>query len=196
VVLAADHGEAFFEHGRFVHSLDLHREVLHVPLVIKWPRSVSGFRSVVEEPVSLLDLLPTLVDGLSLPGAEEGFQGRSLLPVVFGGPSPPRSFYAVTRGEGSPNQEAEPRFMLESGSWRVHFAPLDDLTELYDVERDPGEMEDQAPGRPLEALRLRQSLLVQSSWNEGLLERRGGDQPAEDLDPETLEQLEALGYLN
>ncbi len=85
VVLAADHGEGFLEHGRFLHSQNVHREVLHVPLVVKWPASVAGFRKVVDAPVSLLDIVPTLVDGLALDGAEDGFQGRSLLPLVFGG---------------------------------------------------------------------------------------------------------------
>jgi arylsulfatase A-like enzyme len=196
VVLTSDHGEAFLEHGRFVHSLDLYREVLHVPLVIKWPRSVTGFRRVVDDPVSLLDLVPTLVDGLALGGAEDGFQGRSLLPLVFGGGGRERSFYAVTRGEGSANREAEPRLMLESGGWRVHFAPLEDRTELYDVEGDPGETEDLAPERPLDTLLLRQSLLIQSAWNRGVFDEEGGDQPSDDLDPESVEQLEALGYLN
>jgi arylsulfatase A-like enzyme len=196
VVLTADHGEAFLEHGRFVHSLDLYREVLHVPLVIKWPRSLEGFRSEVDGPVSLLDLLPTLVDGLSLEGADDGFQGRSLLPLIFGEPAARRSFYAVTRGEGSPNREAEPRLMLEQEGWRVHVAPLEGRVELYDVERDPGERVDRAPERPLEALRLRQSLLIQSSWNRDLLEGDTEDRPTQGLDPEELEQLEALGYLN
>jgi arylsulfatase A-like enzyme len=196
VVLASDHGEAFMEHGRFVHSLDLHREVLHVPLVVKWPRSVEGFRAEVDEPVSLLDLVPTFVDGLSLSGGEDGFQGRTLLPLVFDGQSGPRSFYAVTRGEGSPNREAVPRVMLESEGWRVHLAPLTDRTQLYDAEADPGETRDLAPAQPLRALLLRQSLLIQSARNRELLGTKEPDRPGRDLDPEEIEQLEALGYLN
>jgi arylsulfatase A-like enzyme len=195
IVLLADHGEAFMEHGRFLHSQDLHHEVLHVPLVVKWPRSVSGFRRVVDEPVSLLDLLPTLVDGLSLSGADHGFQGRSLLPLVFEGHDGERSFYAVTRGGSNPNRAAVPRVMLESGGWSVHLAPLDDRIELYRVSEDPLERHDLATERPLQALLLRQSLLIQSAWNHDLLGRdahQGGDE----LDRGEVEQLKALGYLN
>jgi arylsulfatase A-like enzyme len=195
IVLLADHGEAFMEHGRFLHSQDLHHEVLHVPLVVKWPRSVSGFRRVVNEPVSLLDLLPTLVDGLSLGGADDGFQGRSLLPLAFEGHAEKRSFYAVTRGANNPNQAAVPRVMLDSGGWRVHLAPLDDRVELYRVTWDPLERHDLASERPLRALLLRQSLLVQSAWNRDLL-GRDAHQEGGELDREEIEQLRALGYLN
>jgi arylsulfatase A-like enzyme len=196
IVLLSDHGEAFLEHGRFVHSLDLYREVLHVPLVVKWPQSLASFRSEVDEPVTLLDLAPTLVDALALRGAEDGFQGRSLLPLAFGETVPPRALYAVTRGEGSPNRAATPRLMLESRGRSVHFAPLVDRTELYDVERDPGERNDLAPHQQLEALLLRQSLLVQSAWNRELLRVEEEEPPSEELDDESVEQLEALGYLN
>ena len=196
IVLLSDHGEAFLEHGRFVHSLDLYREVLHIPLVVKWPQSLASFRSAVDEPVSLLDLAPTLVDALALRGAEDGFQGRSLLPLAFGETVPPRALYAVTRGEGSPNRAATPRLMLESGGRSVHFAPLVDRTELYDVERDPGERNDLAPHQQLEALLLRQSLLVQSAWNRELLRVEEEEPPSGELDDESVEQLEALGYLN
>jgi arylsulfatase A-like enzyme len=194
VILTADHGESFMEHGRFLHSQTVHRELLHVPLVVKWPRSVTGFRKAVDEPVSLLDLVPTLVDGLALAGAEDGFQGRSFLPLAFGGSLGERPFYAVTRGANGPNQAAMPVVMLESGGWRVHYTPLQDATELYDGVHDALERKDLAPERPLEALLLRQSLLIQAAWNRDLLRREeteGGD-----LDAEEIEQLEALGYLN
>jgi arylsulfatase A-like enzyme len=196
VVLASDHGEAFMEHGRFLHSQNVHREVLHIPLVVKWPRSVTGFRGIVDEPVSLLDLVPTLVDGLALDGAADGFQGRSLLPLVFGGQGGARPFYAVTRGANGPNQAAMPKLMLESGGWRVHFTPLRGTTELYDAARDPLEKKDLAPERPLEALLLRQSLQMQSAWNRDLLRHEDPDAPDGELDAEEIEQLEALGYLN
>jgi len=196
VILVSDHGEAFMEHGHFLHSQNVHREVLRVPLIIKWPASVTGFRPVVDEPVSLLDLVPTLVDGLALDGAPDGFQGRSLLPLVFGEQGGERSFYAVTRGANGPNQAAMPKLMLESEGWRVHFTPLRDTTELYRVDRDPLEKEDLAPEQPLQALLLRQSLQIQSAWNRDLLREEEPVWPDGDLDSEAIKQLEALGYLN
>ena len=54
-----------------------------------WPASVTRFRPVVDEPVSLLDLVPTLVDGLALDGADEPalvgkvselFTGKGIVP--------------------------------------------------------------------------------------------------------------------
>jgi arylsulfatase A-like enzyme len=195
VILTSDHGESFMEHGRFLHSQTVHHELLHVPLVVKWPRSVTGFRKEVAAPVSLLDLVPTLVDALDLEGAPDGFQGRSLLPLAFEGDAlGERSFYAVTRGANGPNQAAMPVVMLESGGWRVHHTPLRDATELYDGTNDPLEENDLARERPLQALLLRQSLLIQAAWNRDLL--RWEDTEGGDLDAEEIEQLEALGYLN
>lgn len=87
IVMLADHGEGFLEHGFFLHGQNLYDEFLQVPLLIKWPQGVDGFASSIDQPVSLVDLVPTLVDGLDLP-TERGFQGISLLPTVFGDAEP------------------------------------------------------------------------------------------------------------
>lgn len=74
LVLTSDHGEEFLEHGYLEHAWSLHREVLHVPLVLWSARSRPGR---VAETVSLVDLFPSL---LHLAGASEspgGLDGRS-----------------------------------------------------------------------------------------------------------------------
>jgi arylsulfatase A-like enzyme len=197
VVLLSDHGEAFLEHGRFKHGQDVHREMLHVPLIAKWPASVAGFRPVVPERVSLLDLLPTLVDGLSLPGDGPGFQGRSLLPVAFEGRGDERAFYAVTRGVLlQPDYPPRPRLMLEAGKWRLLYNPLTEHSRLFRGDRDPLETRNLTFEKPLRALSLRQSLLIQAAWNRQLRQGTEADGGAKKLDPEMIEQLKALGYLN
>jgi arylsulfatase A-like enzyme len=194
VVLLSDHGEAFYEHGLFLHAKDVHREALHVPLIIKWPASIRGARPVVADPVSLIDLVPTLVDGLSLEGAPGGYQGRSLLPLAFGRPDGERAIYAMTRGQVQPWQEPRPQLMLEWSGWRVLHRPLQDETALYRVDSDPLETIDLARDRPLRTLLLRQWALAQWAANREIL---GTEAPrVEELDAEEREQLEALGYVN
>jgi len=197
VVLLSDHGEAFFEHGRFNHAHTVSRELLHVPLVIKWPSGVARFRATVEEPVILLDLVPTLVDGLSLGGVGGQFQGRSLLPAAFDGRRTDRDLYALTRGASRGLTPPRPHVMLESGGWRLMYEPLKDRGALYRVDRDPLERNDLASEQPLLTLLLRQRLLIQSALNRRV-SRESGASPGEggDLDPQLAERLEALGYLN
>jgi arylsulfatase A-like enzyme len=197
VILLSDHGEAFLEHGRFKHGTDVHREMLHVPLIVKWPASVAGFRSVVAEPVTLLDLVPTLVDGLSLPSGGHGFQGRSLLPLAFQGPDGHRVLYAVTRGTLlDPAYAPRPRLMLESNEWRLLYDPLTERSKLFRGDRDPMEEQNLAFREPLRALSMRQSLLIQRAWNRQLRQRWQAESEAKKLDPELTEQLRALGYVN
>jgi arylsulfatase A-like enzyme len=196
VILLSDHGEAFLEHGRFKHGLDVHREMLHVPLVVKWPSSVGGFRSVVAEPVSLLDLVPSLVDGLSL-SADHGFQGRSFLPLAFEGPGVRRDLYALTRGVLlHPEYPPRTKLMFESGDWRLLHDPLTERSRLYRIDRDPLERYNLASEEPLRALFLRQSLLIQTAWNRRLRESWNVEDRVDGLDPETVEQLKELGYVN
>ena len=196
IVLLSDHGEAFMEHGILLHTRNVHTELLHVPLVVKWPDQQQGFAAAVFTPVSLVDLVPTLVDGLDLAGAADGFQGRSLLPRVFAGSTESPPVYAMTRGLEDRRKPSRPWLMLQADNWRTLFAPLADSGKLYRLDEDPGEDLDLASSHPLQQLLLRQGALSQHSWNRRLLEAPGGAAIDEKIDPEVLEQLKALGYLN
>ena len=80
VVVTSDHGEAFMEHGWIGHNTTLYSEMLRVPLLLKLPRDYrSGL--TIKEPVSLIDLAPTILDGVELAGLVDGttFVGNSLL---------------------------------------------------------------------------------------------------------------------
>jgi arylsulfatase A-like enzyme len=195
VVLLGDHGESFFEHGSFLHGNDVHQEALHVPFIVKWPSGTRGFRARVEQPVSLVDLVPTLVDGLSLPAGDGGVQGRSLLPVVFEGRDSDRVLYSAT--EGSPTESRLPsrRLVLQAGKWRLLHDWLDDESHLYDIERDPLEQDDLASRHPLQMLLLRQRVLAQSAWDRRALGPGAVPAGPARLKPEQIEELEALGYL-
>ncbi len=193
IVVLSDHGEAFLEHGEFLHSSRLYWEFLQVPLVIKWPASLTGFRAAVGQPVSLVDLAPTLVSGLALAGAERGFQGRDLLPAVLEDRPLERALYAITRGDGDPTRPPKRRIRIERDGWAGIWSQLDDRLELYDLAADPTEQRDLASAHPAHALRLRQELQMQHHFNRSLLSLAAGD--ATELDPELVEELRALGYL-
>jgi hypothetical protein len=81
LIVSADHGEAFREHQLVYHATSLYEELLHVPLLLHAP-GVMPRR--IQEPVSILDLGPTILDlqGLPTPAA---FQGESLVPYLRGG---------------------------------------------------------------------------------------------------------------
>ena len=82
VVVTADHGEEFLEHGRYLHT-QLYPEQLHVPLLMRVP-GVTPRR--VTTPVRTIDLAPTILDLMGLEPLPRA-SGRSLVPLLGGGPS-------------------------------------------------------------------------------------------------------------
>jgi arylsulfatase A-like enzyme len=195
IVVLADHGEAFLEHGFFLHGQSLYDETLHVPLLVKWPRGIDGFASTIEEPVSLVDLVPTLVDGLEL-ATERGFQGISLLPAVFDEETTRRAVYSTTRGVGMGSQPPDTSTMLMADGWKIihHKNTFD--TELYNLVDDPEEQQNLAAEMPLQVLLLLQEMQHRAWLNEVFLESGGGEIDLETLDQEDIDHLRALGYLN
>ena len=105
VVILSDHGEELFEHGRIGHEKTLHREVLHVPLIVAGA-GVQAQRFV--EPVGLIDVTPTLLDVLKLP-----------VPPELDG----QSFASVLRGEAPP-ERSEPRVSELEWKTRLFFRRL------------------------------------------------------------------------
>ena len=184
LVFLSDHGEELFDHGGWEHGATLYQELVHVPLLLKLPRGVGAGRRI-EETVRQIDVLPTVLDALSLaiPG---DLQGRSLLPLLQDQARRAPAAFSSLDLDGR---------RIESvvlGSRKlVHTLAHDRRTvgfELYDLASDPGERRDLSPSAPAAVRGL--------SW---LIEQRaradGPAAPAVDLDPELERELRALGYL-
>jgi len=201
VVVTADHGEEFFDHGEKGHKKNLYAETTRVPLIVKFPGQSEGRRE--DRLVSLVDLLPTLLE-LSGAAARFPLHGRSLL----GAPDPERSLLYELRAlqyyrtpDGGVGSAGERWYAVRKGDWRLvwHGSEGDDpfstsASELFHVARDPTERKDLAAQEPerLEALRQRFQLEFERAGQEAALYPRGG--PAQ-LTPEETQQLRELGYL-
>jgi len=107
-VVLADHGELFGEHTLFGHSNTLYEPLLRVPMVMAGQALPKGL--VVEEVVSLVDVMPTL---LAMAGVEAPeVDGRDLRPVIAGG------------GDREPRQvraeQFRPGAMMGARGWPLH----------------------------------------------------------------------------
>src|SRR5882672_4156508 len=81
IAIAADHGEAFGEHGEERHGMFLYDETIHVPLLLKLPAGRFGGKRV-EERVALAEVAPSLLEAVGIP-APATMQARSLFPLIF-----------------------------------------------------------------------------------------------------------------
>jgi arylsulfatase A-like enzyme len=160
VVVTADHGEAFGEHGYRFHGFGLHEHQLRVPLVVRVPE-VPPRR--VDAPVSLVDIAPTLLGLAGIePPSEMTLRGVSLLDALVGAPLPERVLYAETpRGPYNP-----PRSALVDWPLKLLYDAEGDRHQLFDLEVDPGEQADLYRKRPEPALRMRGRL--RRFWAESM----------------------------
>lgn len=137
VVVAGDHGEAFWERGWASHGNNLCDDELLVPLLVRPPAGASPFRpgAVVRGQVGAVDVAPTVLDlaGVEIP---RGWSGRSLKGLLGGGASDGRPVVSETR-------IARPGGWVRSARtdrWKVVAAqPFDSVLEAYDLAADPGE---------------------------------------------------------
>ena len=187
VVVTADHGEEFREHGGLVHGRSLFEEVVRVPLLVLAPGRPGG--RVVQEPVSLIDVAPTVLELLRLP-SEAAFEGRSLVPLIDGGAREP----APVLLELAANTDAAADLRVHAlgivrGDRKLLLGPGEDAGALFELEHDPGERSPLDPAASAEGSALREELEAARSRLAG---RGGALVPfGEDL----LRQLRALGYL-
>jgi arylsulfatase A-like enzyme/Tfp pilus assembly protein PilF len=184
VAVVSDHGEGLGEHGEFNHGLFLYQTTLHVPFILRAPGRVpAGTR--VDEPVSLADLMPTLLGVLDVEGGGE-LDGGDLRPLIDGGDAPDRAVYAETW-----MPRLEYRFSeltaIRDGKLKYIDAPR---PELFDLAQDPGETNDLQGRHPDEELLAGELAAFRAD-----AESTSSAGASSDLDPETEEKLRSLGYL-
>jgi choline-sulfatase len=150
VAVASDHGEEFGDHGRRFHGASLYNEALRVPLIVHLPGAPAR---VVDTPVSLVDIAPTLADlaGVTAPA---GASGRSLAAAVRGtGPAPQRPILA----EVIPDEKITGNLLaVMSGCDKLIWDRQANVFELYSRCADPGDRDDRAASEPQVLERMRQ----------------------------------------
>jgi arylsulfatase A-like enzyme len=187
VVLSADHGEAFAEHGNRGHGKTIYQETLHIPLIVRYPSWFSAGRRRAEK-VSLLDLSTTIAiaAGATPPGYWTGrdLRGDNLSGPVFSMSHQPG--YALTS--------------ITRGAHKLIQNELDDSLELYDLDADPLERSPLAGTRHENTVRLMAAELASfRERSEALRSKvvRGDTLLDDDEIPDAIrEQLESLGYVD
>jgi len=182
VIVTADHGEEFLDHGDLGHAKTLYDELIRVPLIIRVPGTAPA---IVEPPVGLIDIFPSVLDHLDLP-PEPGAAGRSLFRDGQLDGAPRRAVYTETsRFERALHGVVDGRHKLvldlESG-----------LPQLYDLHDDPEEQRDLSAEDPARVAALRAGLEEWIARQRALAEK-----PSElDLSDEERGRLRELGYLD
>ena len=195
LMVVADHGEEFGEHGAWQHDQSLYEELVRVPLVVRLPGGRSGGTRVAT-PVSLVDVVPTVAEVLSRPELARGARGRSLLGAeARSGKIPAISQRVNLKKYFRPLAElrGERNVAIVSGTWKGVWNQDPDTFELYDLAEDPGETRDLAGAAAERAASLRAEA---RAWLEQCAHGDPTTAPAGALDPETRERLRALGYVD
>jgi len=184
IAVTSDHGEEFWEYGRWGHGKSLSEEVLHVPLLLHYEhdhRARGGRR--ISTPGQLVDVLPTLLD---LAGVEtpEGLDGRSLLSHEQ---TESRVLFSSLRMD---------EFDLRSARrhpWKLVWNHEQNRRDLYDLRKPAPERSAIPVGANPETARARKELA--DSLAKSLAEPAGRTESVAELPHDVEESLRALGYL-
>jgi len=209
LVVIADHGEEFLQHGAWEHGLNLHNEQTHVPLVMVGP--LFGQHGRIDVPAQIVDIMPTLLDLLDLPEPYP-LLGRSLAPLLRSEPMQPTAAAAMisapptVAGQAANDLQRRTLFgsnhnyraqgiieyyALRDGRWKLLFAARGGgRFLLYDVQNDPRERRNVIEQNRALARSLIEELIV---WRR--TQRPYRADVVSIIDTDQIEQLRALGYV-
>lgn len=179
-IILSDHGEAFGEHGTFLHGGDLFQESIRIPCILTGPDIPSGYRCPV--PFGLVDILPTVC---SWAGAEypKQIQGRDILPFLY------------EEKQGKSRRPVFSEIDRENNLKSVISLPYKSISfeedlQIYDLMKDPEESTDISEQVPKVVRRLQMDLEDIVNKNKAL-PQIGTEK---NLPDELQKRLQDLGY--
>jgi arylsulfatase A-like enzyme len=187
IVLVADHGEEFHDHGGWWHGTTLYDEQINVPLVVKWPSGTTDVGTMARPTGNArqLDVAPTVVAiaGVAPPSTWQGQDLKRGIPAD-------QSVFSEEDHEGNvlaAVQTGQKKLIEANAGNPRGLAPR----ELYDLQADPHETQNLAATRPEDATRLAATLIE--------LHGRAAQQAVAgseaEMDETMRARLRALGYV-
>jgi len=186
IVLTSDHGEEFGDHGGFWHGTSLYQELVHIPLLVRFPDG-AGAGTARSDPVSLVDLAPTALTWAGLPVPAE-LKGEPLSPV----PSPVERILFAEE-----DHQCMILTAVRQGSFKLVRANSGNPrgipeVQLFDLSTDPRELNDLADREP--SRRKDMLALIEAGPDKVTARRPPSPTKEVDVDPALKEQLKSLGY--
>ena len=188
VVVTADHGEALGERSFLGHSSSVHQELVHVPLLVKYPGPTSPLAGQpVETITSGVDIMPTVLDvaGIAIP---PNLQGQSLRKLSSGAP-------ALVLAESFPNHLIRLKQRSDLGQraiYQGHWKYIGSTTgqkELYNLSDDPAELQNLYKSDDPVSRRFSEEL---DQWVQAIPRLKTAP---DKMDRQTRDRLRSLGYI-
>lgn len=188
VIICADHGEEFGEHGHFGHRPKMYDELIHVPLLIH-SHGKDQNESEIQDPTSLYNIPPTVVDIFD-ESPSGSWKGTSLLDNDFPGQNHVLSelSHSLDEGLGGSVQPEKAIISVRESRWKYIHNRQQTFDELYDLPEDPLEANNIIEKEPEEKTRLQK---IAKKRVDELTEKTINMDPAEDVK----DRLDQLGYM-
>ncbi len=170
IIIAADHGESFGEHGAWTHGNSLYDSEVHIPLIVKLPGQARGKR--VLDPVQAIDIAPTVLEAARVPAEGITLDGTSLRQ------RPRRAAFTFWKDSKA----------VRTAVWKL--VSRAGKTELFHLPHDPQELHDLAGERPGVVARLT------AAGDAKMAALNASPSEVNRISSQTVEQLRALGYLH
>ncbi len=188
IIVISDHGESLGEHDQVGHG-GLHLEQLRVPLIVKFPDSWRIPATTIEDPVELVDVMPTVYDalGMELP---EGVDGRSLIPGHAEGIR--RYSVAQTAFDEGRDTITNPakRAILDPGHWFLIHDSRGASVTAFDLQHDERALQGEASPPSGVVTELLAGLESRNSTGSA----GAGEVPRLEMSEKLKAELRALGY--
>jgi len=185
LIITSDHGEEFLDHDSLGHGTTLYEELVQVPFIMNLPFSFhnqSG--TVIDKPVSLLDIMPTVLDaaGIEIP---DNVHGKSLLDPLnrITGVNREYLFFELSKWTVSKG--------VQNDTWKYIYNYCTQREELYDLSRDPAEVKNLVKVKPAIAKKLKEAIFDWASSAPRAPSIRKTINPSREIE----DQLKALGYI-
>lgn len=198
IVITSDHGEGLGQHGLLQHTFYIYEEAVCVPLLFYWPGHILKGQ-VVDTPVALVDIVPTILDLVGIEEDDFLVHGQSLASSLRGKSKldPKRAIYLHRRHFseayfpsvlGNQLYTNGEKFGVRIGNWKYIESKKENLRELFDLKNDPKELRNLYDTYPKKSIELALKL---EKWRQSYT---GIEATESNVSEDDLLKLKSLGY--